>query len=131
MNPTNVFNDALETGFGPGADRRKPTITYAQAMEVMRVLNNLGIYGEVYVNQEGFGANYVEVDPSSTQELIYVIFYAGNYRELAEVAVMLDKSPKTEVVRRIFDSFGMYGSQPVMNIPSVLRAVEEALKKLF
>lgn len=130
MIPNQVFQDNSEKGFGPGPDFRKPTITYAQAMEVMRVLNNLGIYGDIYVNREGLGADYVEVDPTSTEELIYVLFYGGQYHELAEMAVWLDKSPKLQVIRRLFATLNMYDAS-VLNIPVVSKAVEEALKKLF
>jgi hypothetical protein len=127
----NVFTDSQETGFAPGPDRRKTTITYDQAMVVMQVLNNLGIYGEVYVNQEGLGpAGFVLPDPSDKSELIYVLFYNGNYHGLAEVAIFLDKTPKTEVVRSIYNTLGVFG-QNILNIPAVARAAEAELKKLF
>jgi len=133
MNPTSVFNDDRENGFGLGADARKSTITFAQAMEVMRVLNNLGIYGDVYVNQEHMGAQIVpvtELNPGPSEELVYVVFYNGDYHELAEMAVALDKNPKTEVVKRIAVSLQLPYNW-YMNIPSVMKAASDALNKLF
>ena len=125
-----VFTDAKEDGFGPGVDGRQPTITYAQAMQTMGVLNALGIYGEVFENQEGLFADYVLPDISSTNERLYILFYNGDYRDLAALTVLLDKNPKTQVVKRLFDELGMY-SRDFTNIPSVRAAIESELKKLF
>jgi hypothetical protein len=125
-----VFTDANEDGFGSGSDNRQPTITYAQAMQTMGVLNALGVYGEVFENQEGPFADYVLPDTSSTNERLYVLFYNGNYRDLAAITVLLDKNPKTEAVKRLNDELGIYSSS-LMNIPSVRAAIETELKKLF
>ena len=125
-----VLNDAKEDGFGPGADGRPPTITYAQAMQTMGVLNALGIYGEVFENQEGLFANYVLPDISSTNERLYVLFYNGDYRDLAALTVLLDKNPKTEVVKRLFDELGMYNAS-IISIPVVRIVLEATLAKLF
>lgn len=127
---SNIFEDNVEVGFGPGLDKRQPTITYAQALQTMGVLNKLSIYGEVYENQEGPFANYVAPDPTSTDEKLYVLFYNGQYRDLAAIAVLLDKMPKTEVVKRLYDELGMF-SISITNIPSVRIAIETELQKLF
>lgn len=125
-----VFTDDSEMGFGPGPDKRQPTITYAQALQTMGVLNKLSIYGEVYENQEGPFANYVAPDPTSTDEKLYVLFYNGQYRDLAAITVLLDKMPKTEVIKRLYDELGIY-TNSLMNIPSVRVAIETELQKLF
>ena len=125
-----VFEDKNEDGFGSGPDNRQPTITYAQAMQTMGVLNALGIYGEVFENQEGPFADYVLPDTSSTNERLYVLFYNGNYRDLAALTVLLDKMPKTEVVKRLFDELGMYNAS-IINIPVVRIVLEATLAKLF
>ena len=129
-NRSSAFTDAKEDGFGPGVDGRQPTITYAQAMQTMGVLNALGIYGEVFENQEGLFADYVLPDISSTNERLYVLFYNGDYRDLAALTVLLDKNPKTQVVQRFYEELGIY-SRDFTNIPSVRVAIESELKKLF
>lgn len=116
--------------FGLGADRRKSTITLTQAREVQKRLENIGLYGKIFWNQEFFGGDFVEPEGDSELERVYVIWYGGNYHELAEIAVHLDsKNTAKYKVELLYTMMNVNAT--VLNIPQVAKAVEIELGRLI